>query len=196
MNPYPAYDYGPRWNGDGGGGGPSFPPPPPSYQYDYNYNNYYGPPGPPPYEANHWSPYHYSPHPPPGPMRGSGRPPHRPVPYERPPPWATEPIRPQEPHIKSPSFEPPPHQPPPQQQLPPPPPPQVSKPLGNNFVFVRNLPHNVVEKDIDLFFRVKPTSVKIILDPYGRPEEANVAFATHEDAVKAMEQDKQLLCKY
>lgn len=150
------------------GGGP----PPPGH-YDYNYNGY-GPPGPPPYESNHWPPYPYPSHPP-GPMRGPARHP-RPYPYERPPPWATEPPRPQE-------------------GRPPPPPPPASKPLSNNFVFVRNLPPNVVEKDIDLFFRVKPTNVKIILDPYGRPEEANVAFATHEDAVTAMEQDKQMLCK-
>lgn len=184
VNSYPAYDYGPRWND---GGGPPFQPPHPSHQFDYNYNsynNYFGPPGPPPYEANPWPPYHYAAHPP-GPMRGSVRPPHRLVPYERPPPWASEPMRLPEPQLKSPSPPPP--------QPPPPPPPPVSRPLGNNFVFVRNLPHNVVEKDIDLFFRVKPTNVKIILDPYGRPEEANVAFATHEDAVKAMEQDKQLL---
>lgn len=177
MNPYPYHDYPdypPRW-----GGGPP-PPPPPSHHYDYNYNGYYGPPGPPPYEANHWPPYPYPSHPP-GPMRGPMRP-SRPSPYERPPPWAAEHPRPQEPRIRSPA--------------PPPPPPPVSKPVSNNFVFVRNLPPNVVEKDIDLFFRVKPTNVKIILDPYGRPEEANVAFATHEDAVTAMEQDKQMLCKF
>jgi len=72
---------------------------------------------------------------------------------------------------------------------------------SDNFVFVRGLPFHVCEADIEQFFNspntnVKPTSVKLILDDYSRPTEAKVEFSSHQDAVKAMNKDKTMLCMF
>ncbi|GFT04100.1 heterogeneous nuclear ribonucleoprotein H [Trichonephila clavipes] len=61
-------------------------------------------------------------------------------------------------------------------------------------VHMRGLPFRAIEQDIHDFFRplnISPISVRLRNDRNGRPSgEADVEFATHEDAVKAMTKDK------
>nr|XP_042894512.1 heterogeneous nuclear ribonucleoprotein H-like [Parasteatoda tepidariorum] len=61
-------------------------------------------------------------------------------------------------------------------------------------VHMRGLPFRAIEQDIYDFFRplnISPISVRLRNDRSGRPSgEADVEFATHEDAVKAMTRDK------
>ncbi|XP_072749406.1 heterogeneous nuclear ribonucleoprotein H isoform X4 [Anoplolepis gracilipes] len=59
-------------------------------------------------------------------------------------------------------------------------------------IHMRGLPFKATEQDIADFFRpIEPVNVRIILENGGRPSgEADVEFATHEEAVKAMCKDK------
>ncbi|XP_054717646.1 heterogeneous nuclear ribonucleoprotein H-like isoform X2 [Uloborus diversus] len=61
-------------------------------------------------------------------------------------------------------------------------------------VHMRGLPFRAIEQDIYDFFRplnICPVNVRLRNDRSGRPSgEADVEFATHEDAVKAMTKDK------
>ncbi|XP_020290011.1 heterogeneous nuclear ribonucleoprotein H2-like isoform X3 [Pseudomyrmex gracilis] len=63
---------------------------------------------------------------------------------------------------------------------------------GLHSIHMRGLPFKATEQDIADFFRpLQPISVRIILENGGRPSgEADVEFATHEEAVKAMSKDK------
>ncbi|XP_077265336.1 heterogeneous nuclear ribonucleoprotein glorund isoform X3 [Temnothorax americanus] len=66
---------------------------------------------------------------------------------------------------------------------------------GNSGVYsihMRGLPFKATEQDIADFFRpIEPVNVRIILENGGRPSgEADVEFATHEEALKAMCKDK------
>ncbi|KAL6444784.1 hypothetical protein ACFW04_002085 [Cataglyphis niger] len=63
---------------------------------------------------------------------------------------------------------------------------------GVHSIHMRGLPFKATEQDIADFFRpIEPVNVRIILENGGRPSgEADVEFATHEEAVKAMCKDK------
>ncbi|XP_034945143.1 heterogeneous nuclear ribonucleoprotein H2 [Chelonus insularis] len=63
---------------------------------------------------------------------------------------------------------------------------------GIHCVHMRGLPFRATEQDIADFFRpLIPVNIRIILENNGRASgEADVEFATHEDAVKAMSKDK------
>ncbi|XP_033230351.1 heterogeneous nuclear ribonucleoprotein H-like [Belonocnema kinseyi] len=66
---------------------------------------------------------------------------------------------------------------------------------GNNSmhcIHMRGLPFRATEQDIADFFRpLAPVNIRIILENSGRASgEADVEFATHEEAVKAMSKDK------
>ncbi|XP_076234436.1 heterogeneous nuclear ribonucleoprotein glorund isoform X2 [Calliopsis andreniformis] len=63
---------------------------------------------------------------------------------------------------------------------------------GIHSIHMRGLPFKATEQDIADFFRpIEPVNVRIILENGGRPSgEADVEFATHEEAVKAMSKDK------
>ena len=175
---YPPGPPGPNFYGNRWGS----PAPPPRNPYDFRPPA----PGPDPFYNDYWSRDQYDA---PGPMRAHGPPPSRPSPYKRPD------AGPYDAYYGGP---PPPRGAPSDMgsRIPPQPSFQPSPSIGsNNFVFVRGLPWNVREIDIDQFFHVKPTLVRIITDDFGRPSEAKVEFATHEDAVKAMEKDKDMLCK-
>nr|XP_027228044.1 heterogeneous nuclear ribonucleoprotein H3-like [Penaeus vannamei] len=59
-------------------------------------------------------------------------------------------------------------------------------------VHMRGLPFRATEMDIADFFRpLNPVNINIIMDSQNRPSgEADIEFATHDDAVKAMSKDK------
>ena len=59
-------------------------------------------------------------------------------------------------------------------------------------VHMRGLPFRATELDIADFFRpLNPVNIRIIMDNSDRPSgEADVEFANHEDAVRAMSKDK------
>ncbi|KAG7159863.1 Heterogeneous nuclear ribonucleoprotein H2-like, partial [Homarus americanus] len=59
-------------------------------------------------------------------------------------------------------------------------------------VHMRGLPFRATEMDIADFFRpLNPVNINIIMDSSNRPSgEADIEFATHDDAVKAMSKDK------
>ncbi|XP_011308354.1 heterogeneous nuclear ribonucleoprotein H [Fopius arisanus] len=63
---------------------------------------------------------------------------------------------------------------------------------GVHCIHMRGLPFRATEQDIAEFFRpVVPVNIRIILENNGRASgEADVEFATHEEAVKAMSKDK------
>ncbi|RLU15693.1 hypothetical protein DMN91_011448 [Ooceraea biroi] len=63
---------------------------------------------------------------------------------------------------------------------------------GVHSIHMRGLPFKATEQDIADFFRpIDPVNVRIILENGGRPSgEADVEFASHEEAVKAMCKDK------
>ncbi|XP_014480702.1 PREDICTED: heterogeneous nuclear ribonucleoprotein H2 isoform X2 [Dinoponera quadriceps] len=63
---------------------------------------------------------------------------------------------------------------------------------GVHSIHMRGLPFKATEQDIADFFRpTEPVNVRIIMENGGRPSgEADVEFATHEEAVKAMCKDK------
>ncbi|XP_015590172.1 heterogeneous nuclear ribonucleoprotein H2 [Cephus cinctus] len=63
---------------------------------------------------------------------------------------------------------------------------------GMHCIHMRGLPFRATEQDIADFFRpVVPVNIRIILENSGRASgEADVEFATHEEAVKAMSKDK------
>ncbi|KAG8193963.1 hypothetical protein JTE90_013660 [Oedothorax gibbosus] len=66
--------------------------------------------------------------------------------------------------------------------------------FGGHCVHMRGLPFRAIEQDVYDFFRplnISPVSVRLRNDRTGRPSgEADVEFATHEEAVKAMTRDK------
>ena len=57
---------------------------------------------------------------------------------------------------------------------------------------MRGLPYKTTEGEIfEFFLPLLPLNVNILFDDLGRPSgEADIEFATHEDAVKAMNKDK------
>ncbi|XP_076327081.1 heterogeneous nuclear ribonucleoprotein F-like isoform X2 [Tachypleus tridentatus] len=63
---------------------------------------------------------------------------------------------------------------------------------SGHFVHMRGLPFRAIQQDIVDFFRpLLPIGAQILYDKRGRPSgEADVEFATHEEAVKAMSRDK------
>lgn len=63
---------------------------------------------------------------------------------------------------------------------------------GIHSIHMRGLPFKATEQDIADFFRpIEPVNVRIIFENGGRPSgEADVEFATHEEAMKAMSKDK------
>ncbi|CAD6209119.1 GSCOCG00003736001-RA-CDS [Cotesia congregata] len=63
---------------------------------------------------------------------------------------------------------------------------------GMHCIHMRGLPFRATEQDIADFFRpINPINIRIILENNGRASgEADVEFATHEEAVKAMGKDK------
>ncbi|KAK0181942.1 hypothetical protein PV327_000120 [Microctonus hyperodae] len=63
---------------------------------------------------------------------------------------------------------------------------------GIHCIHMRGLPFRATEQDIADFFRpIAPVNIRIILENSGRASgEADVEFATHEEAVKAMSKDK------
>lgn len=65
-------------------------------------------------------------------------------------------------------------------------------PGGIHCIHMRGLPFRATEQDIADFFRpIVPINIRIILENNGRASgEADVEFATHEEAVKAMSKDK------
>lgn len=68
-----------------------------------------------------------------------------------------------------------------------------SRERGGHCVHMRGLPFRASEDDVFDFFRpVAPTHVTFTTDHTGRASgEADVEFATHDDAVRAMSKDKQ-----
>lgn len=64
--------------------------------------------------------------------------------------------------------------------------------IQNHCIHMRGLPFKASQQDIAEFFRpVIPMTIHILSEPSGRPSgEADVTFATHEDAVRAMSKDK------
>lgn len=69
---------------------------------------------------------------------------------------------------------------------------------GRHTVHMRGLPYKTDEREIfEFFLPLRPVSVNIIYDDLGRASgEADVEFATHEDAVKAMNKDKAFIRKH
>lgn len=63
---------------------------------------------------------------------------------------------------------------------------------GRHMVHMRGLPFRASELDVQEFFKpLRPIRVQILIDNIGRPSgEANVEFATHDEATKAMNKDK------
>lgn len=63
---------------------------------------------------------------------------------------------------------------------------------GGHNIHMRGLPFRATQSDIAEFFRpVVPVSIRLVYDNSGRASgEADVEFAMHEDAVKAMSKDK------
>lgn len=63
---------------------------------------------------------------------------------------------------------------------------------GTHSIHMRGLPFRATQSDIADFFRpVNPLNIHIIYDNNGRPSgEADVEFATHDDALRAMSKDK------
>ncbi|XP_054166373.1 heterogeneous nuclear ribonucleoprotein F-like [Oppia nitens] len=75
---------------------------------------------------------------------------------------------------------------------------QNSMPFSNRHnVHMRGLPFKTTEGEIyEFFLPLRPISVQILMDDLGRPSgEADVEFATHDDAVKAMNKDKAFIQK-
>ncbi|CAG2170342.1 unnamed protein product, partial [Oppiella nova] len=68
---------------------------------------------------------------------------------------------------------------------------------GRHTVHMRGLPYKTSEREIyEFFLPLRPLNVQILIDDLGRPSgEADVAFATHEDSVKAMNKDKAFIQK-
>ncbi|CAG2175204.1 unnamed protein product, partial [Oppiella nova] len=66
---------------------------------------------------------------------------------------------------------------------------------GRHTVHMRGLPYKTSEREIyEFFLPLRPLNVQILIDDLGRPSgEADVAFATHEDSVKAMNKDKAFI---
>ncbi|XP_076349056.1 heterogeneous nuclear ribonucleoprotein H3-like isoform X1 [Tachypleus tridentatus] len=64
---------------------------------------------------------------------------------------------------------------------------------SGHFVHMRGLPFRAIRQDIIDFFRpLMPIGIEILYDKTGRPSgEADVEFASHEEAVKAMSRDKE-----
>ncbi|XP_050296464.1 heterogeneous nuclear ribonucleoprotein H2-like isoform X2 [Anthonomus grandis grandis] len=67
-----------------------------------------------------------------------------------------------------------------------------NRPVQNHCIHMRGLPFKATQQDIAEFFRpVIPMTIHILTEPSGRPSgEADVCFASHEDALKAMSKDK------
>lgn len=63
---------------------------------------------------------------------------------------------------------------------------------------MRGLPYKTTETEIhDFFLPIRPISVRILYDELGRASgEADVDFATHVDAAKAMNKDKAYIRKF
>lgn len=63
---------------------------------------------------------------------------------------------------------------------------------GGHCVHMRGLPFRAIEQDIyEFFLPLNPLSVRLLYDDNNRPSgEADVEFATHEEAMKAMMKDK------
>lgn len=79
--------------------------------------------------------------------------------------------------------------------FPPSPPPGSGHPdagLGRHLVHMRGLPYRATEHDVHEFFKpLRPIRVQMLIDNIGRPSgEANVEFASHDEAAKAMNKDK------
>ena len=64
--------------------------------------------------------------------------------------------------------------------------------VGRHSVHMRGLPYKTSEGEIfEFFLPLRPITVQVLFDDLGRPSgEADVEFATHEDALKAMNKDK------
>ncbi|RWS07229.1 heterogeneous nuclear ribonucleoprotein H-like protein [Dinothrombium tinctorium] len=64
--------------------------------------------------------------------------------------------------------------------------------MARHIVHMRGLPYKATDYDIYEFFRpLQPISVRILVDEMGRASgEADVEFATHDEAAKAMNKDK------
>uniref|UniRef100_A0AAR5PEX3 RRM domain-containing protein n=1 Tax=Dendroctonus ponderosae TaxID=77166 RepID=A0AAR5PEX3_DENPD len=64
--------------------------------------------------------------------------------------------------------------------------------VQNHCIHMRGLPFKASQQDIAEFFRPTiPVTINILTEPSGRPSgEADVTFASHEDAVRAMSKDK------
>lgn len=62
---------------------------------------------------------------------------------------------------------------------------------------MRGLPFRSTDKDVDDFFRpLRPINVHMLFDDKGRPSgEADVEFSTHNEALEAMEKDKNNMRK-
>lgn len=78
---------------------------------------------------------------------------------------------------------------------------QSSSTSSSHIIFVRDLPSHIFEADLMRFFdspgiNVKPINVRLMKGDYGQPTEAKVEFASHQDAIKAMEKDKAILCMF
>jgi heterogeneous nuclear ribonucleoprotein F/H len=73
----------------------------------------------------------------------------------------------------------------------------ISSYMGRHTVHMRGLPYKTTEGEIyEFFLPLRPVSVRILFDEMGRASgEADVEFATHEDAVKAMNKDKAYIRK-
>ena len=67
--------------------------------------------------------------------------------------------------------------------------------VGRHTVHMRGLPYKCTEGEIfEFFLPLRPITVQILFDDLGRPSgEADVEFATHDDAVKAMNKDKAFI---
>ncbi|XP_054266493.1 heterogeneous nuclear ribonucleoprotein H-like [Macrosteles quadrilineatus] len=63
---------------------------------------------------------------------------------------------------------------------------------GQHSIHMRGLPFRAQQTDIADFFRpVNPVNIRIVYDDNGRPSgEADVEFASHDDALRAMSKDK------
>ena len=70
--------------------------------------------------------------------------------------------------------------------------------MGRHLVHMRGLPFRATELDVHEFFKpLRPIHVQMLIDNIGRPSgEANVEFASHDEAAKAMNKDKANMGKF
>lgn len=69
---------------------------------------------------------------------------------------------------------------------------------GRHVIHMRGLPYKATEYDIDEFFRpCRPINVRLLFDETGRASgEADVEFASHDEAAKGMNKDKANMREY